>query len=250
MNWLPAPAEQGRIDARPPDSPPAPPTGLPPGEHLLGLGQPGARDGVLYVPARVQPETPAPLLVCLHGAGGTGARSIIALKEHAERHGILLLGPDSRDATWDVLRGGYGPDVTFIDAALTWLFARFTVDPARTGIEGFSDGASYALSLGIANGGLFSHILAFSPGFMAPPAQEGQPRIFVSHGDADRVLPIDHCSRRLVPILQRAGYDIRYREFSGPHTVPPAIAQMAVSWFVAEGTGDRRPGHEGSAQDS
>jgi phospholipase/carboxylesterase len=28
--------------------------------------------------------------------------------------------------------------------------------------------ASYALSLGIANGNLFSHVLAFSPGFLAP----------------------------------------------------------------------------------
>ncbi len=228
MNWLPTPAEQGRLDARPQDG--TMPAGHPPGEHALDLGE--GRDGVVYVPESVRPEQPAPLLLCLHGAGGTGVRSIVALRELAERHGIVLLGPDSRDRTWDVLRGGYGPDVSFIDAALAWLFARFTVDPARTGIEGFSDGASYALSLGIANGGLFSHILAFSPGFMAPPSQEGQPRIFLSHGVEDRVLPIDHCSRRLAPILQQAGYDVHYREFAGQHTVPPAIAQMAVSWFL------------------
>ena len=45
--------------------------------------------------------------------------------------------------------------------------------------------ASYALSLGIANGNLFSHVLAFSLGFLAPASQTGSPRIFVSHGTQD-----------------------------------------------------------------
>ena len=39
--------------------------------------------------------------------------------------------------------------------------------------SGFSDGASYALSLGAANGDLFTHIAAFSPGFMRPPVSVG-----------------------------------------------------------------------------
>jgi predicted esterase len=86
----------------------------------------------------------------------------------------------------------------------------YAIDPARVAIGGFSDGASYALSLGLTNGDLFSHVLAFSPGFMAPAGQEGSPRIFVSHGTRDAVLPIDRCSRRIVPTLRRAGYDVAY----------------------------------------
>jgi predicted esterase len=35
--------------------------------------------------------------------------------------------------------------------------------------------------------------------------------------------------------MQRAGYDVLYREFNGPHTVPPAIADDALDWFMAEG---------------
>ncbi|HYH99185.1 alpha/beta hydrolase, partial [Hyalangium sp.] len=133
--------------------------------------------------------------------------------------------------TWDVIRGDYGPDVTFIDQALAWVFAHYAVDPARIAIGGFSDGASYALSLGIANGDLFTHVLAFSPGFAAPVEQHGEPRLFVSHGIQDAVLPITACSRRLVPRLQRAGYDVRYHEFDGPHTIPPEIAREAAEWF-------------------
>ena len=97
---------------------------------------------------------------------------------------------------------------------------------------GFSDGASYALSLGLTNGDLFTHVLAFSPGFMAPRKRRGKPRLFLSHGTRDRVLPIDPCSRRIVPQVRRAGYDVTYREFDGPHTVPDEIAREAVDWFL------------------
>jgi phospholipase/carboxylesterase len=106
------------------------------------------------------------------------------------------------------------------------------VDPARVGVGGYSDGASYALSLGLANGDLFSDVLAFSPGFLAPAGQTGSPRIFVSHGTQDGGLPIDSCSRRIVPQLERAGYEVRYREFEGGHVVPPGIAREAAIWFA------------------
>ena len=123
--------------------------------------------------------------------------------------------------------GGYGPDVAFIDAALTLTFSRYSVDPGRLGVEGFSDGASYALGLGLSNGHLFSHVLAFSPGFLSVIDREGSPRIFVSHGTSDSILPIDQCSRRIVPELRGQKYDVEYVEFEGDHEVP---------------SGDREPG--------
>jgi phospholipase/carboxylesterase len=76
-------------------------------------------------------------------------------------------------------------------------------------------------------------VIAFSPGFAAPAAQIGAPRLYISHGTHDSVLPIDRCSRRFVPQLRRAGYDLRYHEFDGGHTVPVEIAREAVAWFVA-----------------
>ena len=133
-----------------------------------------------------------------------------------------------------MILGGYGPDVGFVDRALAAAFARCAVDPARLAVGGFSDGASYALSIGITNGDLFPHVLAFSPGFAVPAGQHGRPRMFVSHGTRDEVLAIDRTSRRIVPRLERAGYDVRYREFEGPHAVPPAIARQAVDWLMAE----------------
>jgi predicted esterase len=204
------------------------PTGL----HRLDLA-PG-RDGYLYVPPSYRGD-PAPLVLILHGAGGDARGALDRLRPLADEAGILLLAPDSRDRTWDVIvQRGFGPDVAFIDRALVHTFARYAVDPKRLAVEGFSDGATYALSLGITNGDLFTHVLAFSPGFMAPADQQGAPRIYVSHGRQDQILSIDACSRRLVPKLKNAGYDVRYHEFDGPHTVPPDIAREALTWFLSE----------------
>jgi phospholipase/carboxylesterase len=147
-----------------------------------------------------------------------------------------ILAPESRGSTWDVLEGGYGPDITFIDRALAQTFSRFAINPSLIAVEGFSDGASYALSIGLTNGDLFTHIVAFSPGFLAPAGQRGTPRLYFAHGVDDAILPIDVCSRRLVPEVREAGYDVTYHEFDGPHTVPPAIAQEAMGWLTADGS--------------
>ncbi len=109
------------------------------------LGVATARDALLYVPTGLRAGTPAPLVVALHGAGGTGQRGLDLLLAEAEARTLLLLAPTSRGATWDLLSGGYGPDVALLDRALATVFARYAVDPAHLAIAGFSDGASYAL---------------------------------------------------------------------------------------------------------
>ena len=165
------------------------------------------------------------------GPGRSGWRRP-ALRSHPPRLRRAGPTPDSRLRTWDVILGGYGSDVTFLDRALAQTFKRCAVDPAHLAIEGFSDGASYALSLGLANGDLFTHIIAFSPGFMVPAGRNGMPHIYISHGRSDPVLSVDRCSRRIVPQLQSAGYDVHYHEFTGFHTVPQGIAREALRWFV------------------
>jgi predicted esterase len=156
----------------------------------------------------------------------------------AEQHGFALLAVSSRAATWDVVNGDFGPDVEFIDRALTFAFDRCNVDPSRTGVEGFSDGASYALGLGLVNGDLFRRVIAFSPGFI-PAFDEtvnGDPELFFSHGRQDTVLPIDCGSRRLTALLQADSYRVTLVEFDGIHTVPVEIADQAVRWFVESRT--------------
>ncbi len=203
---------------------------LPAGTVPIGLGH--RRDGLVHVPASWPRSVPGPLLLMLHGAGGSAAQVLPIVREAAESHGVLVVAPDARDATWDVIRGGYGPDVAFVDLALSQAFATYAVDPGRIAVGGFSDGASYALSLGLGNGELFGDVLAFSPGFAAPAEVRGAPRVFLSHGRADEVLPIERCGRRLARMLRQAGYDLDYREFAGGHVVPSEMVEAAFARFM------------------
>lgn len=198
---------------------------------LLSFALDGKRDALLYVPKSYQADKPAPLVLMLHGAGGDARGGLAPFLHQADDAGVILLAPASRLKTWDMLYGEYGADIAFINQALLETFNRYAVDPSHIAIEGFSDGASYALSVGITNGDLFSHIIAFSPGFMAPQQHQGKPQIFISHGVWDNILLADYCSRKIVPQLQHANYNVVYQEFNGSHTVPTRIANSALAWF-------------------
>jgi len=210
-----------------------------PGAPLTGDFKPGVnplnlraeRDTLVYVPASA--PDPAPLVVYLHGATGNEQQGIRRLSPLADEFGFLVLSPASREGTWDAILSGYGGDVRVIDDALSKVFARRRIDPRKIAVCGFSDGASVALGLGLANGDLFGAVMAFSPGFIpGGGAENGTPRIFISHGTQDQILPIETCSRRLVPRLKQAGYNVKFREFDGPHAVPPQIAHEALEWFL------------------
>jgi predicted esterase len=220
---------RGGIEARPAAGEARPPD-VPRGTHPIGPA--GRKGALLHVPPGYDPARPAPLMVFLHGAGGDAGHALPAFADRADAAGAIVLAPSSRGPTWDVILGGFGPDVEALDRLLAEVFARHAVDPGRVAVAGFSDGASYALSLGLANGGLFTHVVAFSPGFVAPGRREGAPAVFVSHGVEDTVLPILNCSRRIVPALERGGYRVVYREFPGGHTVPAEIARDAFAWFA------------------
>lgn len=228
-------AGQGRasLSARPDVADPPEPAG--PGEHELGVAD--ERDTLLYVPPEA--ERPMPLVVSLHGAGGSARGGLDLLRHAAGEHGFAVLAPASRGSTWDAVGGDYGPDVAVLDRSLRRTFELVRVDPERISVAGFSDGASYALGLGLANGDLFSGIAAFSPGFAPPADRVGEPRVFVSHGVADEVLPIDRTSRRIVPALERDGYDVTFVEFDGGHTLPPDMVEQAadaLGWARGPGT--------------
>ncbi len=177
---------------------------------------------------------PAPLVVLLHGAGGRARGGLAPLIGLADAAGTILVAPESEGGTWDLLLGGFGPDVARIDEVLGQVLRRALVDRSRLAIGGFSDGATYALSLGLTNGDLFSHLIAFSPGGAAPGDRRGRPRVFVSHGVGDTVLSIDHVRGELVPSLRRGGHDVTFREFAGGHRVPRDVAREAVAWLLTE----------------
>lgn len=199
---------------------------LPTGTSAVRLST--GREALLHVPA----GEVRGLVVVLHGAGGQARAGLDLLQQQADRLGLVVLAPSSVGSTWGAIRGGRDPDTPALAAVLADVLARQPIDPERLAVTGFSDGASYALTLGLANGDIFRRVVAFSPGFEAADARRGQPQFFVTHGTRDDVLPIDRTSRRLVPELQRDGYAVTYREFDGPHVVPRELADEAAEWVL------------------
>jgi predicted esterase len=201
-----------------------------PGRHRVDLG--GPRPAWVHASPKVRPGVAAPVAVVLHGSGGEPEHGLGLLEPFVRDAGWIVLAPASTRYTWDAVVGRIGVDVAQIDIGLRWIFERYDVDPTRIVVGGFSDGASYALTLGLAHGDVFGHVVALSPGFVAEVEPLGKPRLFIAHGTHDTVLPIDRCSRRIVPQLDRAGYVIVYREFIGGHEVRPQIAGEAVAWVT------------------
>ena len=147
---------------------------------------------------------------------------------------MVFLAPESRGTTWDLVRNGrFGPDVEFLDQALQYTFERCRIDPTYIALGGFSDGASYTLSLGVSNGDLFSHLIAYSPGYFQPANPIiGKPAIYISHGNVDRILSVRNTRENIVPTLSDADYDVTYEEFDGDHEVPVEISESALDWFL------------------
>jgi len=200
------------------------------GELPLGLGD-AKRDGRIYVPA--QPRAKYPVLLLLHGATGSGEHIERKFQGLADEFGFIIVAPDSRGPTWDIREHEFESDVPFIDRALENVFAHYPVDASHLAIAGFSDGASYALTVGIINGDLFTHVIAFSPGFIATRYAYGHPPIYIAHGTQDEILDFENTNKVLVPGLRRNGFNVRFRRFDGPHTVAPDIAREAIQWWLA-----------------
>jgi phospholipase/carboxylesterase len=217
------PEDPLRLTARPDPSAPA---SLQPGRTSVRPAM--GRTALLHVP----PGATTTLVVVLHGAGGNAEHGLSLLRAYADARGLVLLAPSSAGSTWDAITGDGGRDTAALDAALQDVLARLPLAADRLAVAGFSDGASYALTLGLTNGDLFRRVVPFSPGFSAAREHHGRPELLVTHGVHDDVLPIDRTSRRLVPVLQRAGYDVDYREFDGGHVVPPDLAEQAADWLA------------------
>lgn len=218
----------GRLSFRPGGKPHQDP--LPAGRHNLGIAE--ERDAVLIVPENLKPGSPAPLFVMFHGAGGSADKVLPFFVDHARQRGFLLLLPQSRFPTWDLVIAGNGPDLERLDKALSEVASRFLIDPTHLGFAGFSDGGSYALSSGVTNGDIASHVIVFSGGFMSVFAQEGTPRIFIAHGLEDEQLPIETSARPHADKLKAAGYDVTTVEFRGPHRIEPAVVALSMEFFL------------------
>jgi phospholipase/carboxylesterase len=173
---------------------------------LSDLNFEGGRSATIFLPPNCRDAVGMPLLCMLHGAAGVYPDTLPVLFELAKRESLIVIAPLSLRRTWDVLYGSYGEDVRFIEGLIGLMVRQHGVNSSRLALAGFSDGASYALTVGLKNGDVFSDIIAFSPGFFLP--------VTSARGIADR--------------LKGDGYHLKFEEFEGGHEVPGAIIEEAV----------------------
>src|SRR5688572_12869404 len=171
----PQQAGPGRVTARPGDGG----GNCAPGEHWLRLGS--GRRALMRVTAGGRGGKKA-LILALHGAGSGGSRGgLYVFRGGWDEPGVVMVAPAAEGSTWSFFRGK-DTDLPFVDRALARAFARCRVDARRVAVGGFSDGASYALTLGLTNGDLFRAVMALSPGSALVAKAVGKPRVFVAHG--------------------------------------------------------------------
>src|ERR1044071_9672740 len=123
----PSRIDGGRLDFRPRQ----PSKTITPGEHVMEDAN--GRRSILYVPPSYDATRPAPFLLALHGATGSGDSMLRGTLPSAEKHGVVVLSPSSKDYTWDAIRGSFSTDCGRIDRMLADVFDRCAIDPRHLG---------------------------------------------------------------------------------------------------------------------
>ncbi len=202
--------------------------------------EPGQRGGFsLFVPESYDPERAWPLIVALHGGSGHGGDFIWSWLREARSRDHILLAPTSRGSTWSF----NGPDVDghALDSMLAYVGEHWRIDDERLLLTGLSDGATYTLCRGLAEGSPFTHLAPLS-GVLHPlnlvngnlERASGR-RIYLVHGARDWMFPVD-IAREAHRALVDAGADVRFREIDDLSHAYAREENAAILAWMAGGT--------------
>lgn len=222
---------------------------------------------VAYVPASA-PAHP-PLLVLLHGAGHRQAEMVEHFEAEADQRGIVLLAPDSRGISWDKVLDpeaplsvdspianeqshsfGRTPDADRVEKAIASLASIVGVDRSRTVLAGFSDGATFALAMGMSRAYPFAAVIAWSPGIAIRTQEPARGRrVLVSHGREDPVLKFDVTCGEIVPLVKSEGAELTFLPFDGGHDAPVWIKEAFLDAVFGPVAGSKAVPLPASASD-
>jgi poly(3-hydroxybutyrate) depolymerase len=114
-----------------------------------------------YVPASLDAGRPAPLVLFLHGAGGTPDVYMNYVYPAAEQAGCVVAMPkSSSDAGW-----GTGDDEQTVALTRQQVGAELAVDPNRVSIAGHSAGGAYAYLLAYGTSSGYNAVFTLSAPF-------------------------------------------------------------------------------------
>jgi len=210
---------------------------------------------LLKLPNDYDPKKTYPLIVGLHGYGGTMAGLTSAFDGLRDQPVLLafLQGEYRREGggwSWYVMTEDRTVwekvdelAVARVVEAIQEIKSVYSV--GKISVFGFSQGASMAYLVGLLHPALISGIAAVSGSLpeidmqgsilhAANIAEAKNVRIFVGRGFADKAVPREEYSRQ-VDFLSKAGFDVSTYEFQGGHTLTGML--MARMWrWVKKGT--------------
>jgi polyhydroxybutyrate depolymerase len=157
----------------------------------------------LTVPDFARHGGPRPLLIELHGGGGSGQgiERLARFGPLAERDGVVLVAPDGIRRSWNDGRraprigatAGGVDDVGFIVALIDDLAHRYPIDLGRVYVAGMSNGAMMAGRLAATvpdRVAAFAQVAGTAPADAASWCHPGRPvPIIQIHGTADMLVP-------------------------------------------------------------
>jgi len=206
----------------------------------------------LYTPDEIDPAKRYPLLTVLHGAGRQDEALMRAYRFEAQQRQAFVLVARSRHYTWDLIAFASGgaspdgdppalrPDLDFLEYAYDLIYRRYPIDRGRQGLIGYSDGASYALSVGLSNPEHFCAIAAWAAGFVAlddgaeAPGTK-RPAVFLEYGTHDEIFPFERVAKPMKRQLEELGCHVTFRADEGGRHWPSGDFQPeALDWFFSE----------------
>ena len=193
-----------------------------PGDYVVDLessGQP--RQFRLHIPPGYLAGHPAPLVINLHGLGGSGVQQdlLSGMSAKADEAGFIAAHPEGRGVpqSWYVgpAVGGLSEDVLFIRNLIDCLKNQLSIDADRIYATGFSNGGGIANRLGCDLADMIAAIGPVSGAYLFhDTCQPLRPVPVVAfHGTADEIVP-----------------------YSGEGALPP-IPHWAADWAVRNGCG-------------
>ncbi|MCP3985675.1 MAG: hypothetical protein GY723_14895 [bacterium] len=234
-------------------------------EGLVWVEQ-GPHRAVLLTPDEIDDAKTYPLITLLHGAGRQDELLLKGCKGEPERRQAFFLIPRSLQMTWDLIAFGIPggaaeglaggppspdhpgsdpsdsdrPDLDFLEFAYDLIWRRFPIDPERQALLGYSDGASYALSVGLSNPDIFSAVMVWAAGFLAIdqnaiPEDAGKPPIYLEYGTHDELFDFEQVAKPMRRNLEQLGYQVSFHaDQGGRHWPSSTFQEEALDWFFSE----------------
>ena len=179
----------------------------------------------VYTPSAYSAAKEWPVVFAFHWSTGRSTSMMSLWKEAAERHGFLLVAPNSRHRMrWS------RKDATAVQGMLGAVLGHYSVDLGRVYATGFSSGANFTYRMLLENPGVFRAIGPFGGRLLSRSGeyeafdQTSNTRVCVFHGTRDKTIPHKH-ARRARMRLRAQGFEVIERDYRQGHWLRRGYAE-------------------------